>query len=195
MGRRQRARTAACTPRTKETDEAHVPAQQQATETDSRLSDTHELSGRPPGSEAPARQGPQAADGHHPRETTALNRPAATGAHSQRYPRRYRLRRRPEFLALQRHGQRKATPHFVVITRDRHTLPSRLGITTSRKVGDAPTRNRIRRLVREFFRRARPSLVPPRDVLVIARAGADLLRYGDVDRELSRALRLYATRL
>ena len=191
MGRRQRAR---CTPRTKETDEAHIPAQQQATETDSRLSDAYELPGGPPGSEASARQGSQAADGHHPRETSALNRAAATGVHSQRFPQRYRLRRRPEFLALQRHGQRKATPHFVVITRTRRTDPSRLGITTSRKVGDAPTRNRIRRLVREFFRRARPSLGPPHDVLVIARAGADLLRYRDVDRELSRALRLHATR-
>ena len=194
MGRRHRARTAACTPPTKETDEAHLSAQQQATETDSRFSHTHELPGGPPGSEAAARQGSQAANGLHPREATALSRSAATGAHSQRFPQRYRLRRRPEFLALQRHGQRKATPHFVVITRARRALRSRLGITTSRKVGDAPTRNRIRRLVREFFRRARPSLVPPHDVLIIARAGADLLRYSDVDRELSRALRLYATR-
>lgn len=99
-----------------------------------------------------------------------------------------------EFLALQRDGQRQTAPHFVVITRVRATAPSRLGITTSRKVGDAPTRNRIRRLVREFFRRNRERLVAPHDVLVIARPGAAEITYADVDHELSRALRLDAAR-
>jgi ribonuclease P protein component len=57
-------------------------------------------------------------------------------------------------------------------------------------VGHAPARNRIRRLVREFFRRRRPELPVPSDVLVIARPGAAAVEYADVERELSRALRL-----
>jgi len=77
-----------------------------------------------------------------------------------------------------------------VITRERQSPPSRLGITTSRKVGGAPARNHIRRLVREFFRRRRTELVPPRDVLVIARPAAGTVRYTDVADELARALRL-----
>lgn len=78
--------------------------------------------------------------------------------------------------------------HFTVITRVKPAPPSRLGITTSRKVGGAPARNRVRRLVREFFRHHREQIVPPRDVLVIARPGASELRYWDVERELSGAL-------
>lgn len=115
--------------------------------------------------------------------------PAAAGtATSQRFPREYRFRKRPEFLAIQRRGRRLATRHFIVITRRKEAAPSRLGITTSRKVGNAPVRNRVRRLVREFFRRWRPALSPHRDILVIARPQAKELGYWDVERELAQAL-------
>jgi len=80
------------------------------------------------------------------------------------------------------------TAHFVVITRQRPGPPSRLGVTTSKKIGCAPQRNRVRRLVREFFRRHHMTMPRPRDVLVIARPGAADLRYADVDHELSPIL-------
>ena len=110
---------------------------------------------------------------------------------AQRFPSRYRLRKRREFLSLQRDGRRHSTPHFVVITRSA-LGPSRLGVTTSRKVGNAPQRNRIRRVVRECFRRLRWRLDPAREVRVIARPGAAALAYVDVVHELSRALRVDA---
>ncbi|MGD9762176.1 MAG: ribonuclease P protein component [Candidatus Binatia bacterium] len=116
---------------------------------------------------------------------------AATGAdRPHRFPPRFRLRKRREFVALQRDGRRQTASHFVVITRALATPPSRLGITTSRKVGSAPERNRFRRLVREFFRRHRDQLDPPREVLVIARPGAATLSYADVVQQLSHALAL-----
>ena len=93
-------------------------------------------------------------------------------------------------MALQREGRRQTLPHFIVITRQRQHAPSRLGLTTSRKVGGAPARNHVRRLVREFFRRRRAALVPPRDVLVIARPAAGTVSYTDVAHELARALNL-----
>lgn len=115
--------------------------------------------------------------------------PAADGDRSQRFPRRFRVRTRREFVALQRDGRRQAAPHFIVITAATAAAHVRLGITTSRKVGNAPARNRIRRLVREFFRRHRPQLGAG-DLVVIARPGASALSYADVVDELSRALRL-----
>jgi ribonuclease P protein component len=116
--------------------------------------------------------------------------PAADGDRSQRFPRRYRIRTRREFVAQQRDGRRQAAPHFIVITSASPASHARLGITTSRKVGNAPARNRVRRLVREFFRRHRPLLGAGRDLIVIARPGASILSYTDVVDELSRALRL-----
>ena len=74
--------------------------------------------------------------------------PAADGDRSQRFPPRYRVRTRREFVALQRDGRRQSAPHFIVITSATPGPDVRLGITTSRKVGNSPARNRIRRLVR-----------------------------------------------
>jgi ribonuclease P protein component len=176
----------------KEDDETHVSTEQQASQTDPRLSRADEHAGRARGAEAPASQGPQAAHRLDSRQAAELS--AARADPSTRFPPRHRLRKRHEFLALQRDGRRQTVPHFVVITRAKEQPPSRLGITTSRKVGNAPTRNRIRRLVREVFRRHRHTIVPPRDVLVIARPGAGSLEYTDVDHELTRALRLDAER-
>jgi ribonuclease P protein component len=172
----------------KETDETHVPTEQQASQADARVPSAHGDARRERGSQAPAGQGPQAVDGLG--SAQAAEQSPAHRDRSRRFPPRFRLRKRHEFLSLQREGRRQTVPHFVVITRHRAHAPSRLGVTTSRKVGGAPARNRIRRMVREFFRHRRAELAPPLDVLVIARPGAAVLRSTDVVLELSRALRL-----
>jgi ribonuclease P protein component len=172
----------------KEQHETHLPAEQQASQADARLPGADEHARRARSPQAPAGEGPQAVDGLHPAQATELS--PRGGDRSQGFPRRYRLRKRREILALQREGRRQTVLHFIVIIRQREHAPARLGITTSRKVGGAPARNRVRRLVREFFRRHRAAIVPPCDVLVIARPGAASIRYADVDHELTGALRL-----
>jgi len=50
---------------------------------------------------------------------------------------------------------------------------SRLGLVVSRRVGNAVIRNRIKRIFRELFRKAKARLDPPLDVVVVpdSRAG------------------------
>jgi ribonuclease P protein component len=48
----------------------------------------------------------------------------------------------------------------------------RLGVTVSRRVGNAVNRNRVKRRIREWFREARHELAPGTDLVVIARNGA-----------------------
>lgn len=62
---------------------------------------------------------------------------------------------------------------------------ARLGITASRKVGGAVKRNRVKRRVREWFRRGQGGLAPELDLVVIARRGATTLDQAGVDRELA----------
>jgi ribonuclease P protein component len=66
------------------------------------------------------------------------------------------------------------TEAFVVLvcpTRVQNDV-SRLGVTVSRKVGNAVVRNRVKRRIREWFRRDRSSIGPGFDILVIARPAA-----------------------
>ncbi|MBI4515145.1 MAG: ribonuclease P protein component [Deltaproteobacteria bacterium] len=109
---------------------------------------------------------------------------------AQRLPRRSRIRRRQEYVVLQRDGRRRTTPHFVLVWRPRSDGGSRLGLTVSRKVGGAVLRNRVKRWVREWFRRHRTLVMPVQDVVVIARPGAAEIGYLEVATELARALRI-----
>lgn len=100
------------------------------------------------------------------------------------FPKRLRVRRRREYLAVQRSPHRVVTPHFIVYGRSNGSRTTRVGITASRKVGKAHVRNRVKRLVREAFRRHRQTLPVGLDLVMVARAGKPATRYADVVTEL-----------
>ena len=100
------------------------------------------------------------------------------------FPKSARLRKRPEFVSLSRTGKKVHSPNFIVISKNNERGESRLGITVSGKVGNAVVRNRIKRVVREFFRRQRHDWLPASDIVVIARKGAASLRADLIVQEL-----------
>jgi len=59
-----------------------------------------------------------------------------------------------------------------------------LGVTVSRKVGNAVVRNRVKRLVREFFRLHFEYLPKSADISIVARRNAGFLGFVDVAAEL-----------
>jgi ribonuclease P protein component len=96
--------------------------------------------------------------------------PSAAG---QRLPRGARLRDPRDFQRVNRTGVRRTSAHFVaVVAPARREEPAKLGLAVSRRVGNAVARNRVKRRVRDWFRKARPALAPATDWVVIARAGA-----------------------
>lgn len=110
---------------------------------------------------------------------------ASTGGEA--FPKRLRLRRRREFLAVQRGHSRVVTPHFLVYGRPNGGRPTRLGVTVSRKVGRSHVRNRVKRLVREAFRRHRDQLPGGLDLVLVARQGRPVDDYAVVVAELISA--------
>jgi ribonuclease P protein component len=65
-----------------------------------------------------------------------------------------RLRQRIDYLAVQSGGRKLHGRHVLAIARQRAdaNLAGRLGLTVTKKVGNAVVRNRIKRLVREWLR-------------------------------------------
>ena len=114
------------------------------------------------------------------------------GGPGERFPRASRLRRSQEFQRAARLGQRIATQHFVVLLLRREPgerVPApRLGVTVSARVGNAVVRNRVKRGIREWFRRSRARFDRQRDVVVIARQGAARLTGTEISRELTEVL-------
>lgn len=92
-----------------------------------------------------------------------------------------RIRKSVEYRSLSKNGHRHYSDAFVFVFRENRLSASRLGITVSKKVGNAVTRNRIKRVVRECFRLNR-NVVPGRfDINVIARQSC-----GKISRERMR---------
>jgi ribonuclease P protein component len=112
----------------------------------------------------------------------------------EKFPRTARLRKRPEFLKLSRTGRKVHSANFVIISKINNVGESRLGVTVSGKVGNAVVRNRIKRLVREYFRRHRQKLFPGVDILVIARKSATDLSFASVASELEKSLTAHGER-
>ena len=107
-----------------------------------------------------------------------------------------RLHRSAEFIRLQRIGERFQSPHFVVYAgqleakRGGEPARSRLGVTVSARIGNAVARNRVKRRVREIFRKSiRDSIPAGTSIVVIARAGAATLASAAVGDELAMAAR------
>lgn len=101
-----------------------------------------------------------------------------------KFPATCRLRVSREFARAWRIGRRYHSAHFIVIVATGETDCSRLGLTVSRKVGNAVCRNRIKRWVRELFRRQRQSLPGCLDISVVAKRQAAGLSHLQLDQEL-----------
>ncbi len=94
---------------------------------------------------------------------------------NQRLPRHARVRTRAEFDRVFKEARRTAAP-LLALHWHADAQPARLGLAISRKVDRrAVGRNRIKRVLRECFRRARASLPGGAYVLVArpAAAGSD----------------------
>jgi ribonuclease P protein component len=98
------------------------------------------------------------------------------------------LTRRADFLAANS-GMRNARTGFVLLTRPNGGQGIRLGITVTKKIGNAVVRNRMKRRFRELLRAALPDHgLADHDHVLIGRAGGIERDYHVMAEELAKAL-------
>jgi ribonuclease P protein component len=156
--------------------EAHLSTEQSRPRAPSRLSPAHVDRKGSRHSERPPRAWPQ--------ETVCLS----TGEPPMRG---YSIiKKRSDFLSANR-GKRYATPGFVLLVHDRrdNDPAKRLGITITKKVGNAVVRNRMRRRFRELARALLPMLGKAgADHILIGRDGGIERDFGQLREEMAKAL-------
>lgn len=105
----------------------------------------------------------------------------------QRFPKRERVRRRTEYLAIQRRGERLHFRLLLAFVRPSQIFGvTRLGITVSKKVGNAVVRNRTKRLIREAWRKNKDDFPRGLDIVVVAKRDASTATQADVVADLQQ---------
>jgi ribonuclease P protein component len=101
-----------------------------------------------------------------------------------------RLRKRSQFLAVRR-GEKRRGRLFLLEVLDREDAAGpRLGFTVTKKVGNAVTRNRIRRRLKEAARvLAGGDMAGGNDYVIVGRREVLNASFDDIGRELSRRIR------
>jgi ribonuclease P protein component len=151
-------------------DEAHLSTEQSGPRTAARVPDPHGDRRRTQGAERAPRTRPQEAQ------------------------RLATIRKRSDFLAANA-GRRAATPGFVLLVRDRKDDDPRrrVGFTVTRKVGNAVTRNRMKRRFRALASEIIAALgFAGSDHVMIGRAGGIERDYALLRSDLERALQRVA---
>lgn len=102
---------------------------------------------------------------------------------------RFRLTRSIDFKRVRNQGKSFAHPLVVLVKLPSTEKQPRVGISTSRSVGNAVQRNRAKRLLRESIRPSLPLLLPGWDLVLIARSRLVTSAFQDVKTAVDGLLR------
>lgn len=102
----------------------------------------------------------------------------------------YRLKKNNDFQAVFKNGKSMANRQFVIYHLHKSGQTHfRLGLSVSKRIGNAVTRNHIKRLVREVFTSLQDQLKQDADYVVIARKPTAHMDYHQVESSLRHVLK------
>jgi ribonuclease P protein component len=115
---------------------------------------------------------------------------------SEALPKQRRLAKRPEFVRVYEAGRKQFSRFAVLFFAGNDLQNSRIGITVTKKVGKAVTRNRLKRWTREVYRRQREPLgldAQALDIVVNVKPSAAQTSFDEFNRDLTRVLERIVT--
>lgn len=115
---------------------------------------------------------------------------------SEALPKQRRLAKRPEFVRVYEAGQKQFSRFAVLFFAANDLQRSRIGITVTKKVGKAVIRNRLKRWMREVYRRQREPLgldAQALDIVVNVKPSAAQTSFQEFSRDLTRVLERIVT--
>lgn len=104
--------------------------------------------------------------------------------------RKLRLRKREDFSRIYRGGKSFANGQFVVYwSKQRIADPFRMGVSASKKIGNAVVRNRMRRMVKEIVRHQVDRIHPNIDFILIVRKPATAMQMKEMEKSVLHVLK------
>jgi ribonuclease P protein component len=101
-----------------------------------------------------------------------------------------RIKKNKEFQRIFKKGKSFANRQFIVYVLKSDQPEFRLGLSVSKKVGNAVTRNRIKRFIRQAFLENQTLLMQNADYVIIARPQSADLDYHESKKSLEHVLKI-----
>ena len=103
---------------------------------------------------------------------------------------RFRVKKEKDFSAIFKKGESFAKRKFVIYRLENNEQHFRVGLSVSKKLGNAVTRNQIKRRIRHILIEHKNQLVENVDFVVIARKGVEILDFAEMEKNLLHVLKL-----
>ncbi|MCU9613485.1 ribonuclease P protein component [Caldibacillus lycopersici] len=103
----------------------------------------------------------------------------------------YRVKKNEEFQAVFKKGQSVANRQFIIyklLNSDQEHF--RIGLSVSKKIGNAVTRNQVKRYIKQAFHELEKEISPLYDYIIIARKPAADMSFAEVKKSLQHVLKL-----
>jgi ribonuclease P protein component len=102
-----------------------------------------------------------------------------------------RIKKNAEFQKIFKRGKSFANRQFVVYCLAKEgQVDFRIGLSVSKKIGNAVTRNRIKRYIRQAFLEMKEEINPNMDYVIIARHQAASLDFHESKKNLQHVLKV-----
>ncbi|MFJ8087915.1 ribonuclease P protein component [Lysinibacillus sp. NPDC095746] len=104
---------------------------------------------------------------------------------------RQRVKKNDDFQKVFKKGKSFANRQFVVYFLEKEGQAEfRIGLSVSKKLGNAVTRNQIKRYIRQSIHELKDELKPNMDYVIIARQPAATMDFHEVKQSLQHVLRI-----